>query len=213
MPVRNIPKNYIHITGVVASPKAIGEAGFEGGLEFDHLRILAFDPAVARFEVQSHRIPWRDEKGRLHWYTLDCRVDYADGDVKSLLCETKPRATLKRKWKELRPRFRAAVHCATEEGSRFKLLTEREIRTAYLRSVLFLLPQVRRGADLKLQNTLLSALREVGESTPQKLLDGITQDLWIRAEYLPALWYLIGTFQIAADLDEPLTMNMRICLP
>lgn len=213
MPVRKIPKNYIHITGIVNSPKAIGEAGFEGGLDYDHLRILAFDPRVKAFEVQPVRIPWRDASGRKHTYTLDTRTLDIDDQAKPNLCEVKPRKILKRDWVELKPKFRAAIRYANQEQSRFKLITEKEIRTQYLKSIRFLLPAVNRGAPLDKRRALLDMLREVVESTPRKLLNGITDDLWKQAEWLPALWYLIGKFQIIADLNQPLSMDMRISLP
>lgn len=71
MPVRPIPKNFIHITGIVASRKAISPAEFEGGLEYDNLLLLEFDPQKAAYEVQPIRISHRDQEGRTRYYTLD----------------------------------------------------------------------------------------------------------------------------------------------
>jgi hypothetical protein len=213
MPVRKIPKNFTHITGIVASSKAIGEAGFEGRLEYEHLLLLAFAPWVATFEVQPVRIPWRDQNGKEHWYTIDIRVNDIDENVKPLLGEVKPRAILKEDWAELKPKFRAAIRYANQGQCRFKLITDREIRTQYLTNVRFLLPFVRRGADSEMQQTVMEALRKGTESTPRRLMNDLASDLWKQAEYLPALWYLIGTFQVCADLDQPLTMDVRVCLP
>jgi len=213
MPVRKVPKNYIHITGIVSSSKANGEARFEGGLEFDDLRLLTFDRNVAQFEVQPKRVPWRDQSGRERIYTPDSRVRLIDDTEKRIIREIKPRATLKKEWPELKARFRAAIRSAQEEGSRFKLVTDREIRTQYLESVRFLLPAARRGADPEMRRTVLEALRGATESTPRQLMCNLTTDPWKQAEILPVLWYLIGTFQVAADLDKPLTMDMKISLP
>jgi hypothetical protein len=161
MPVRKVPKNFIHITVIVASSKAIGPAEFEGGLEYDNLLLLALDPTVANFEVQAVRIPWRDESGREHWYTLDCRINHLDKRAKPLLCEVKSPDVLKKHWAEFKPKFRAAIHYANEHGSRFKIVTEKEIRTQYLKSARFFLPFVRRGADASMQRVLLNALSDV----------------------------------------------------
>ena len=116
MPVRKIPKNYRHITGLVVTPKAIGEAGFEGRLEQSFLRLLRFDPSIAYLEVQPARIFWHDSDGKRRRYTPDFRIAYVDSRRKPLLLEIKPREILREIWQEFRPAFRAAVHCACMEG-------------------------------------------------------------------------------------------------
>lgn len=213
MPVRRIPKNFIHITGIVASYKSIGPAEFEGGLEYDHVLIREFDQQTATFEVQPVRIPYRDHSGKLRYYTLDLRAEHIDNRVKPLLCETKPRAVLRKDWAEFKPKFRAAIRHANQEDSRFKIVTDKEIRTQYLTSARFFLPFRRRGGNPALESVLLDAMATMVEATPRKLLNKITEDEWKQAKMMPVLWYLIATFQVSADLDQVLTMDMRISLP
>jgi hypothetical protein len=214
MPARKIPKNYVCITGIVSASKAIGEAAFEGPLERDLYKLLEFDPEVANFEVQPVIIHWLDSRAKKHRYTPDCRIHYR-GDLhrKSLLVETKLRAYLREKWKAIRPALRAGVHQANHEGSHFKILTEREIRTQYLKSVRFLLPAVRQGAGESAQRLLLQALSELGETTPRGLLNHVSNDHEEQAYLTRTIWYLIGTFQIYADLSAPLSMQIAIKLP
>lgn len=210
MPARKIPKNYRYITGMISSPKAIGDAEFEAGLEPDYLRLLEFDPEVKAFEVQPCHIYWKDDSGKTRRYTPDCRVLYNDPQVKPLLVEIKYRRILSEHWRELRPAYRAAVHAAALEGSRFKILTEREIRTQYLQCVKFLLSFVRRGADETSVQRILALMREIKVSTPQELMKQLSPDPEEQAYLLPALWHVVGTFRLSVDLNAPLTMNSRI---
>jgi hypothetical protein len=214
MPARKIPKNYLCITGIVSASKAIGEAAFEGPLERDLYKLLEFDPEVASFEVQPLIIHWVDFLGKKHRYTPDSRIHFR-GDLhrKPLLVETKLRTFLREKWKDLRPALRAGVHQANLEGSHFKILTEREIRTQYLKSVIFLLPVVRQGAGQSAQRLLLQALSELGETTPRDVLDHLSNNREEQAYLTRTIWYLIGTFQIYADLSAPLSMQTAIKLP
>ena len=210
MPARKIPKNYKYITGQISSTKAIGEACFEASLEPDFLHLLEFDPRVKAFEVQPCHIYWKDHSGKTHRYTPDCRVFYNDPRLKPLLVEIKYRSFLLANWETLRPAYRAAVHAATLEGSRFTIFTEREIRTPYLERVKFLLPIVRRGADETSIQRILSLMREMKVATPQQLMDHMSSNIDEQAVLLPALWYAMGTFQLEVDLNLPLTMNSRI---
>jgi len=207
---RTIPKSYMYITGQLSSAKAIGVAAFIARLEPDFLRLLEFDPRVKSFQVYPCRIYWTDQLGTKRRYTPDCRVNFWDPQRKPCLCEIKFRSFLKTHWKELRPAFRAAVHAAALEGSRFKILTEKEIRTDYLVCVKFLLPFVRRGVDRASTERVLALMRQLKVTTPNRFMERISQDPEEQALLLPALWHAIGTFQIKADLNVPLTMDSRI---
>lgn len=213
MPVRAIPKSYTHITGIVSSKKAVGEAGFESGLERDYFWLLDFDPEVERFEVQPVQIWWEDSVDKRHRYTPDCRVHFRNTDKKELLVEVKSRDSLRAKWTGVRPAFRAAVHHARLEGSHFIILTEKEIRTQYFENVRFLLPAVRHGAEESHRRAVLAAIRDLQETTPQGILSHISTDPLDRAYLLHALWGLVGTFQVCADLAEPIKMDTRLRLP
>jgi hypothetical protein len=210
MPVRKIPKNYRCITGIISAQKAVGEAGYEASLERDFLLLLEFDPAVKAFEVQPLRVNWRDQSGRRRRYTPDCRVDYVDGLRKPTIFEIKFRRCLWADWNELRQAYRAAVHETALEGFRFKILTEKEIRTTYLDCVKFLLPFVRRGTDHASQQLVLTTIDKVRVTTPRELMTRISDTRSKHALLMPSLWYLIGTFQIYSDLTKPLTMDSRI---
>jgi hypothetical protein len=210
MPVRKIPKNYRYITGEVSSRKRVGKAGHEASLEREFLLLQEFDPSVKQFEVQPIRVYWRDQFGRRRLYTPDCKVHYVDDRRKPMIYEIKFRSYLRDNWKELRPAYRAAVHETAREGSRFKILTEKEIRTPYLERVKFLLPFVRRGTDTVSKQAVLAMIDKVKVTTPRQLMARISSDPREQAYLIPSLWYLIGTFQIRLDLSAPLTMDSQI---
>lgn len=213
MPVRQIPKSYRNVTGIVASAKAAGQAQFESTLERDFLTLLEFSPDVRQFEVQPVTLAWHDGS-RERRYTPDALVHFKEGHGRwstPVLYEVKYRADLRVQWLELRPKFRAAIRFARTQGWRFKLVTETEIRTPYLDNARFLLPFVRRGPpaadDMDLLDRTLVDLREAGV---QDLLQAACRNEWNRARLMPALWYLVGTFQFGVDLQTPLTMKSRI---
>ncbi|MBB5327442.1 TnsA endonuclease N-terminal domain-containing protein [Tunturiibacter gelidoferens] len=188
MPVRKIPKNYRCITGIISAQKAVGEAGYEASLERDFLLLLEFDPDVKAFEVQPLRVNWRDQSGRRRRYTPDCRVEYIDGLRKPTIFEIKFRRSLWADWNKLRQAYRAAVHATAMEGFRFKILTEKEIRTTYLDCVKFLLPFVRRGTDHASKQFILSAIDKVRITSPRELMAGISDNPAENALLLPSLW-------------------------
>jgi hypothetical protein len=74
--VRNIPKNYRNVTGVLASSKSEGAAMFESTLERDFLMLLDFDPHVEFYDVQPVKIEWLDDMGKHRSYTPDVLVHY-----------------------------------------------------------------------------------------------------------------------------------------
>jgi hypothetical protein len=110
----------------------------------------------------------------------------------------------------MRHAYRAAVHDAALKGARFKILTEKEIRTPYLECVKFLLPFVRRGTNDASKQLVLTTIAKLKVTTPRELMAQISDTPFERAYMMPSLWCLIGTFQIYTDLTKPLTMDSRI---
>lgn len=210
MPVRKIPKNHIVITGLVATDKSDEMTAFEGDLERDFMKILTFDSQrVLRYEKQPVTIRWAGPDGNQHKYTPDVLIFYKDG-TKPLLAEIKPRRYIKKFWKELKPKFRAAYRYAKEQGWRFEIISEVEIRTTYKDNVVFLLG-FRSLPENEADTTLiLDTLIKLRETTPHNLLVAITQDRLRQAHLLPSLWRLLATYRIGADLEEKLTMCSRI---
>jgi hypothetical protein len=190
---------------------------FESSLERDFLLLLDFDPDVAFYEEQPLKITYPDAKGRRRTYTPDVLVRYRIDPLEVrrpqiLLCEVKYRDDLRQHWTDYRPKFRAAQRYARQQGWRFRLVTERHVRTPYLDNVKFLRSSQAISVNTSYRTRILSALWELEETDPASLLLALSQDRWQQAEIFPMVWQLIAIRQIGADLSQPLTMQSRIWL-
>ena len=211
MPIRTIPKNYRNVTGISASPKAGGAAQFESTLERDFLSLLEFSPEVKTIDPQPVKVEWLDASGRQRSYTPDVFVEFIESDGKlPWLCEVKYRSELREKWVEFRPKFKAASHFAKEQGWRFKIVTEREIRTPYLANVHFLIGFRRTIPNAGLVRDILEHLKKINDATPRNLVKALRPDATAQAQLIGVLWHLIATFQVGTDLHKPLTMKSHI---
>lgn len=224
MPARKIgPKrSVVSITGRVATSKANAPQEFESLLEQDFLLLLEFDKAVDRFASQPITIRW-EENGRKRRYTPDVLVDYTEHayelnpHLKPTLFEIKPKRILAKNWQALRPRYKAAIRWCNQNGCRFRIVTEKYIRTPYLKNVKFLLQFTTERMELmplperaKRQQLIKAEIFELGHTTPQELLDRITASRDEQATLIPFIWYLFRCGVIAADLQKPLTMRTPI---
>lgn len=214
MPIRKIPKNYRNVTGIASSTKANGLAAFESTLERDFLSLLEFDSKITNYEVQPMIIPWKDNQGKLHQYTPDALVIYDSKKFNAILYEVKYRKDLKENWHILKPKFKAAISFCKTKDWKFKIITEKEIKTSYLENIKFLLPYISKATLHEYYEEYMTVLdlklKDLKESTPKQLINAIFQDEWTQAQALPILWYLIATFHIKVNLNEPLTMNSKI---
>ncbi|EKU25254.1 hypothetical protein XTGART2_0383 [Xanthomonas translucens pv. graminis] len=190
-----------------------GVAAFESSLERDWLLALDFDPRVQAIQVQPFSLHY-EHRGTTRRYTPDVRAEYRlESGMATVVYEVKPSEELRLNWSAYRPRFKAAVRYCRDHGWRFKLVTERHIRTALLDNARFLrryraLPE----QDLYVQQ-LLYTLRALGTTTPQALLAAAYWAEESRMAALPMLWKLIATGRLGADLHVPLTMSAPIWLP
>ena len=216
MPVRIVPKNYRNLTGLVPNSRTQAMTAFESTLERDFLLLLDFDPDVAFYEEQPLTITYYDETGRRRTYTPDVLVRYRTacvevGRSKAHLCEVKYRDDLRQHWTDYRPKFRAAQRYARQQGWRFRVVTERHVRTPSLANVKFLGPYRMMHVDDAHQAQLLRALRGEGDGSGKSLAP-LSADRWRQAQLLPTLWQLIARRQVGADFAQPLTMRSQIWL-
>ncbi len=214
MPIRTVPKNYRSLTGLVLNTRTQSMTAFESSLERDFLLLLDFDPEVEYYEEQPVAIHYQDSNGQRHTYTPDVWIRYRTGSrmSKPQLCEVKYRADLRQYWVEYRPKFRAAQGYARQQGWRFRLVSEQQVRTPYLDNVKFLRPYRTLLVNCSYQALLLNTLTALEETDPANLLTAISQDRRQQAQMLPLLWQLIATRQIGADLSQPLNRHSRLWL-
>jgi TnsA-like endonuclease N terminal/TnsA endonuclease C terminal len=215
MPVRKIPKNYRSVTGLVASELNAKQTAFESSLERDFMLLLEFDPDVLFYEEQPVRIDYLSVDGQTRHYTPDILVTYRQTSTSTmlkppLLVEIKYRRDLFERWQELKPKFRAARRYAKGQGWIFKIITEVEIRTPYLKNVKFLRQFQRYPIDLADADLLLQKVSDLESTDPESLLLALCPEARDRAQLLPTLWRLVARRTIGADLNQPLTMRSPI---
>lgn len=187
---------------------------YESSLERDLLDLLSFDLNVCSLEAQPLTIHYAGPDGGLRPYTPDLLVRYRRDVIPAvespdLLVEVKFRDEYRERFHELKRRFRAARQYAREQGWRFCVLTEREIRTPYLENARFLRPYRNNPNDSECERALLDQIAVRGETAPADLLQSFSDDL-DRARHLSALWKLIAEFRIGIDLQQPITMRSRL---
>lgn len=218
-PVRKILPSSRSIRGQLSSPKVERAPQYESALERDLLLLLDFDDRVEYFCEQPVTIEYTYE-GVVRHYTPDVLVYYRDDlevsrPIRPTLCEVKYRADLWQNWAELRPRFMAALRYADQRGWRFKLVTEREIRTDYLTNVRFLRQYLGPHAQVTQtdQGLLMSLLRDIRLTTGEELLLMATAERTKRAELLYTLWHLIAVGLITCDLTAELSLQTELWIP
>lgn len=221
-PVRKIVKGRTSLRGTVFSEKSNRNTFFESSLERDFMLIQEFNTYVASYIEQPVEIEYLDD-GVKRKYTPDFLVTFRQDfeltrDYKPMLCEIKYRKDLRKDWKDLKKKYKAALSYATAQGWRFKILTEKEIRTPYLENVKFLLPYKRlRFSNIEAVNdvycnTLNYWIKELVVTTPEELLLCATQDESCKPELLYCLWYMVAGKSVMCDLTIPLTMKSEIWL-
>lgn len=205
-PVRVIGPNRRSLTGLVTSEGA--SHAFESSLERDFLVLLDFNRRVQEFHTQPVTIRYR-YAGRDRRYTPDVFVVYYCDDDPTLY-EVKYREDLRRDWHKLRPGFKAAIKFAKRERARFKIVTEREIRTPLLSNIKFLRHCRRQLSHESIEEQVVRTLATLGESTPETLMRAAFCDDQHRLYALSALWRMVALGRIEADLEAPLSMQTPV---
>lgn len=205
-PARKIRMSYRYVTGKVALGDG-GAATYESTLERDWLQVLDFDPTVRSLQVQPFTLHY-DFKGQSRRYTPDVKVTFSDDSV--VVFEVKPREVLLGEWANLRHRFWAAMRHCRHNGWRFKVVTERDIRTAFWNNATFLRRYRNLPPNPAVEQMLLNSLIALGETTPQSLLAAAYWCSDNRASAIPYLWKLVGTHRVGMCLSVPLTMQSVI---
>lgn len=182
-----------------------GSAGFESSLEQDLIELLDFDPRVSELLVQPFSL-YHEENGRRRRYTPDVQATYAGGRPEVVVYEVKYQEELRRDWAKFRARFGAAYRHCRSNGWRFKVVTEKHIRTPYLRNVKFLRRYLRTSEKELIAGQLLYSFKATGPTTAQALLSATYQSSESRLRAIPVLWKMIADGRVGCDLNVPLTM-------
>jgi len=205
---RNIPLNYRNVTGVASSPIDYESTPFESPLERDFIELLRFDAfSISSYHAQTPVI-FYSENGKNRRYTPDVLVNYKDG--RKVMYEVKPREVIRNNWPALKGKFKQAIRYGKLHGYSFKIVTEIEIRTAYLKNVKFLSTCKYVGGYDPRYEDLIHNLRVLETTTPTELIRSLAKSKQEQAVLLHTLWRLVADNLIGVDLHEPLTMDSPI---
>lgn len=211
MTVRQVPKSYRNVTGRVAMAGATRSVAFESPLERDFYILLDFDYTVQEVIEQPVRIEYLLPEDIRRSYVPDALVHYQSGiKRKSMLCEVKPYEELRDRWREFRPRFKAATRLCREKGWIFHIFTEAQIRTPYLNNVKLLRELRFVPANDFIRQKLLSTIAKTPAVTVKSLLDQLEPDMTKRGEILSQLWRLISIGEVSADLSLDLGYDTEL---
>lgn len=214
-PARKIGLGRRALAGMMPTEKGASAmpARFESSLERDFFVLLEFNVDVVRWDPQPIRLDLGPGCGT---YVPDVLATFSAGQemgaisAQHVLYEVKYRDELRRSWASLRPRYQMAHRFARAHGWRFKLVTEREIRTELLWNAKFLLPYRHDQASEADCQRLLEALSASCETTPGDLLATCSPDRMVQARLLTSLWHLVASRVVGTDLRRRLTMRSRI---
>ena len=215
---RTIKANHLSVTGKVANPKfrVTGGVPFESTLERDLIIMAQFHRGVSQISSQPLTLEYRGKSGRLHTYTPDILVEYCPQPdptwPKAVLYEVKYRKDLWRDWVSLKPKLKAARAYARERGWIFKIMTELEIRTPYLRNIMWLKGFINEHRLSPAVTMISKFLDEVEEADIETIITACSWEDRSRAEALGAVWAMLARGQLGTDLLMPLQMDTVVWL-
>ncbi len=208
-PMRDIKSNKRSLTGRLRVATGAG-VSFESSLERDWLICLDFHPDIKLILEQPMTICY--DSGGARRYTPDmlARYEKADGQSHVIVYEVKPLEELRKSWATYRPRFCAAVSFCRDRAWRFKIVTEKHIRTPFLDNAKFLRKYRSNAIQELYRDQLLYSLRALGPTTPQALLAFSYLQFERKMAALSELWRMVAIGEICTDLSQPITMSSTI---
>lgn len=203
--MRKIPLSHrSHIIGSQILPS--GRVEHESALERDFVTLAHFQDAKVAIISQPVTIHFEDS-GRRRRYTPDFQVEWSDGH--SELVEIKYRSDLWRDWQRLRPGIAAARAWANERQMRFRIVTERSIRSPMLETAKRLLPLRRGPIDTELAERAMALVAKRDHSF-NELRYALAGD---EAHTMGTIWRLIARGNLRADLSATISGDTWLCAP
>lgn len=207
MSVRKVHSNGKTIVGYINSSKSPHVIQFESYLEKQFLFLLQYDSNVVSIGDQPVKIKY-SKKGNDHFYTPDFRVRYKNGT--KVLFEVKYQSDLEKNSRKYAASFNAGRKHAASEGSLFRIITDKEIKSQYKKNVDFLITFRNSSADIDLQNKILSVIREKSVTNFMEVMTAITDNPSEQRALIRPFWVLLWKHVITTNLFEPLTLKSKV---
>lgn len=191
---------------------------FESTLERDFIIRKEFNRLVLEVIPQPVQITF-EVGGRTYLYTPDFLVFYRTDDypwasgLKPLLVEVKERKEIRENWGKMKPKFRAALRFARQQGWDFKIHDESRIRDQVLDNIRFLGRYKRMEFHAADTNLILSTIKIMGQAPFHYLVSRHFIGNADIATGIAHIWHLLATNQIECDMTLPLTNDTVLWIP
>ncbi len=190
---------------------------FESTLERDLLVMLEFNDSVYDVIEQPVTIEYTNKNGRATTYTPDFLVYFEQPDEiitrirrKPLLIEVKPRNILRKKFEELRPKFKIAMKYAYENDMIFKIYDENKIRGQYFQNVSFLKRYKSLHYSKEEEQRILEYVEVMGNPTIDNVLVYLYDTDVQKGMALGQIWHLLANKKLHCPYGEPLNYFTEI---
>ena len=193
---------------------------FESLLERDLLTLLEFNDSVMDVEEQPFTITYENANGREVTYTPDFLVTFHSSPQsnsmpthkKPMIIEVKPSGVLKKKFHELRPKFKIATRYAQENDYIFKLYDDNRIRGVELNNITFLKRYKKTHFEAAEEFRILEHLKAVGHTQIDHLVEVLYVSKDKQAVALSHLYHLMYHKKIGLDIGQKITQWSTIWL-
>ncbi len=179
---------------------------FESTLERDLLQKLEFNANVMQVVSQPVEIPYLTNLGNPSTYTPDFLVQFYETKCHQppLLIEVKPIQKLKKDWTILKPKLKAGLEYAHDQGWNFKIYDEKRIRDQLLANIQFL--KRYKNADFPKDDTIriLEKLEEFEVNCVNGLASSLYKSDQKVLQMIAHIWFLVEKKLICCDLTQPL---------
>lgn len=192
---------------------------FESTLERDFLIRKEFSRIVLEIIPQPVQIPFTALNGRAYTYTPDFLVyyraeDYPWGEgMRPLLIEVKPREELQENWRDMKPKFKAALRYARLQGWDFRIQDESRIRDQMFQNIMFLQRYKRMQFPTEETRWILANLGEMGQAPFQYLVGRHFCGIADAAVGVSHLWHMLATGLLECDMTLPLANTTVLWVP
>jgi len=180
---------------------------FESLIERDYLYLLDYAPEVKWFEEQPLTIPYAYDK-RLHHYTPDFHLIEAGQDV---LVECKPEVFVVTE--ENQQKFRIAHTWCAERGWKFRVVTDRQLRSGFrLQNIQLLTRYARYSISPTTEGALYARLHATGSAVSMKELSNGVPDTEVQT-VIATILCLAFHQELVLSLDnEPISGDTYVYL-
>jgi len=215
---RKIGYTYGSVSGVCSFRKEKSIA-FESTLERDLITLISFNDSVSDIIEQPLTIEYTNANGRETTYTPDFLVHFKQPETtlfntkhKSLLIEVKPRNILRKKFQQLKPKFKIAMKYAQQNDMIFKIYDEGRIRGEYFRNISFLKRYQNLKYDESEEQRILEYLEMVGNTAIDHIIEYLYATSVQKGIALGHIWHLMANKKIVCLFDEPLNQSTVVWL-